>query len=286
MTKNNKIMTLRNAKTILFAGIIGMMILPFSTIDFADAQNVPGEEDFTDEIGPVGKVNEIHPRSWANTTEMIENHENYVRFMTHEMQDNFFNNEQKEASIIAYNIETEIGKDVNAYELVSLNAKLQIINDTYNPTESERKLHEWIFVLYDLPEKKSEIKQRIVFITNNADSKTVNELISAINRLINIGAVTYEISDMDPDYWFGLGAKATCEHDPNCDMSILQGFNEWEEPQLVPVTNYGFHWGYISVDYRSCQGDMDQCRKSHHQSGTGIISENFNSPEHVIETWA
>ncbi len=44
-------------KIFLFAGIIGMMILPFSMMDFADAQNGPGEEDFAD-IGPVGIVEE------------------------------------------------------------------------------------------------------------------------------------------------------------------------------------------------------------------------------------
>ena len=48
----------KKLQTILFAGIITTMILPFSMMDFADAQNGPGE-DSTDEVGPVGVVDEL-----------------------------------------------------------------------------------------------------------------------------------------------------------------------------------------------------------------------------------
>ncbi len=48
----------KKTQTILFAGIITAMILPFSMMDFADAQNGPGE-DSTDEVGPVGVVDEL-----------------------------------------------------------------------------------------------------------------------------------------------------------------------------------------------------------------------------------
>ena len=44
MTENSKIMTLKTTKIILFAGIIAAMILPFNTIDFADAQEQTGRD--------------------------------------------------------------------------------------------------------------------------------------------------------------------------------------------------------------------------------------------------
>ncbi len=58
MRCDNNMKNDKKVQTILFAGIITAMILPFSMIDFADAQNGPGE-DSTDEVGPVGVVDEL-----------------------------------------------------------------------------------------------------------------------------------------------------------------------------------------------------------------------------------
>ncbi len=58
MRCDNNMKNDKKVQTVLFAGIITAMILPFSMMDFADAQNGPGE-DSTDEVGPVGVVDEL-----------------------------------------------------------------------------------------------------------------------------------------------------------------------------------------------------------------------------------
>ena len=81
-----------------------MLLIPVGMTDVM-AQEVPGLEELeATKVGPVGTASEVNDRTWANTTEQIEAHRNFVAFVEHEMQDNYFNNEQKEASIIAYNI--------------------------------------------------------------------------------------------------------------------------------------------------------------------------------------
>ena len=222
--------------------------------------------------------------NWANTPEQIREHEDFARFIAHEQEDNYLNNERKEASIIVYNIETRIGKDIRGYELASLVARLQIINETYSPTNHERKMHEWASFTYDVPEDKAQVKARISEITNNADAALVHDLVDAIHRLVNIGSVSEDLKDTDPQYWFFLSVKTACKHDPGCDASKLPGMKILEEPQdlgMIDAADYGFHWGHIAVQHKLCKGEIQQCAASHFHQGTGILRMSLSSPEHV-----
>ena len=250
------------------------------------AQETPGEE-LDGKIGPVGVVNEVNNRDWANTPEQIREHEDFARFIAHEQEDNYLNNERKAASIIVYNIETQIGKDIRGYELAALVARLQIINETYSPTNHERKMHEWASFTYDVPEDEAQVDARISEITNNADAMLVYDLIDGIHRLVNIGSVSEDLKATDPQYWFFLSVRTACEHDPGCDVSKLPGMeilSEIPDPRVINVGNYGFHWGHIDVQYKFCQGEMQRCVASHSHQGTGILRKSFSSPEHIVSS--
>ena len=178
----------------------------------------------------------VHDRDWANTPEQIREHEDFARFIAHEQEDNYLNNERKAASIIVYNIETQIGKDIRGYELAALVARLQIINETYSPTNHERKMHEWASFTYDVPEDEAQVDARISEITNNADAMLVYDLIDGIHRLVNIGSVSEDLKATDPQYWFFLSVRTACEHDPGCDVSKLPGMEILEElPEIAAM---------------------------------------------------
>ncbi len=265
--------------------LLAIVLLVPAGMDNAMAQEVPGGEELeANGVGPVGIVNEVNDRPWANSTEQIEAHRNFKAFVDHEMQDSYTNNERKAAGIIIHNIVTEIGKELSGYELAGLIAKLQILDGIYNPTSPERKMHEWAFFMHDIPEDRETINARIDFITNNADDELVNDLVDAIHRLVNIGSVSRDLKDSDRNYWFLLSVKTACDHDPICSEMGLgpNDFDEPTDPQIIPVTSYGFHWGYILADFKSCQGNMESCESDYSQYGTGIISNSFSSPEHVI----
>ena len=188
---------------------------------------------------PVGTVDEVNNRLWTNTTEQIQEHDNFMAFVDSDIQDNYYNNEQMDASITAYNLVTEIGKDVDGYELAALVAKKQILDDIYNPTTPERKMHEWAFFMYDIPNNSTAINIRISTITNNADTDLVNRLVDSIHRLVNIGSVSNELEETDPQYWFLLGVKNTCENDPNCDVSMLGGITDCKGGNELHINKRG-----------------------------------------------
>ena len=127
-------------KTILFASLIAAMILPFSSMEIADA--VPNEN----------ASDKVLERNWSNTDKQLKND---AKFRAYSVEDfssyNDWTERLQQENIRNYNIETKIGHEVDGYELVALFAKKDILTNQYQPTETERFVNDWAFTVYDLP---------------------------------------------------------------------------------------------------------------------------------------
>lgn len=84
-------------------------------------------------------------------------------------------------------------------------AKAQQSNGTYDPTDAERRFHEWAFKIIINP------------VMPNADIKLIEQVIKAYNDNINLGHVPFELIATDTAFWGQVMHNAICENYIDCD---------------------------------------------------------------------
>ncbi len=255
-------MTYKNAKTVLFASLIVAMILPFGMVDnsYADVeksnkgeltrmafeQTTTNEDDASagnqeidiisseDTVGPVGNIGVVNDRIWATSPDDLINHQIFLNFTKSELSDNQWNQDMLKENIRNYNLETAIGVNVDGYELSTLYSQLEKLDNTYNPTNAEKKLHEWGFFRYDIPQELDEVIDRITEIVKTQDRTLVDQLVISVNKMTNYGNVSVEVHQIDPEFWSLVENRVLCDLIPSCDMVELNSI--MDDSQVIFVT--------------------------------------------------
>lgn len=262
-------MTYKNAKTILFASLIAIMILPFSTTSIS-AQTI------SDEV--------VENRSWGQ-----EKHQIFLAFAEHKMPDNKWNKQMLKENIKNYNIETKIGHDVDGYELVALDVQEQKLQGKYNPSLAQKKLHEYVLTMYDIPDNKKDIKDRIVKIAGQNHYGHAKQLADSLNRMADMGIVGNDVHEKDVEFWNSVAVLSFCELSRECPAGMMaSSINEIyniNTASIIPVVSYASHYATINIQYQSCETSKDTCYIFKGNGGSGYESKKIPGPGHVADRY-
>ena len=257
-------------KTILFASLIAAMILPFSGINIASAETI------SDEF--------VESRAWG-----IEKHQVFEAFAEHKMPDNKWNKLMLKENIKNYNIETKIGHDVDGYELVALDVQEQKLQNKYNPSLVQEKLHEYVLTVYDVPDNKKDIKDRIIEITGQNHYGHAKQLADSLNRMAEMGIVGNEVHEKDVEFWNNVAVLSFCELTSECPAGMVASANNEvyniNTVSIIPVVSYASHYATINVQYQSCETSKDTCYIFGGNGGSGYESIEFFGPGHVADKY-
>ena len=259
-----------------------VMLLVFTT-GTTFAQNTYSEEtsqlpEFTDNV--VKSKTIVQDRTWATNQIQKTQHENFLSYVNAKLDDNQWNKDMQRENINNYNLETRIGVDVDGYELSTLFAQLEKINGAYKPTKELKKLHEWTFIKYDIPDHKNAVLERISKITNNQDIEIVKQLVNSTNTMTNYGNVEVEIHQIDPEFWSLVGNTKLCELEKDCDLATLNKI-AGQSADITPVTTYKKHTSTIYIIYKPCETSTKTCTEFVYNIGTGPKTVDIAGPNHV-----
>ena len=266
LENSNNMKNTKTIKTMLFASLIAVMILPASVI-----QNVSAEL-ISDEI--------VEERLWGQDKDKL-----FRAFAEHKMADNEWNKQMLKENIKNYNIETKIGQDIDGYELVALDAQEQILKNKYAPTIAEEKLHEYLFTIYDLPSTEEAIHDRIIGIVGQNHFAHAKQLADSLNRMANMGIIGDDVHKMDSEFWRNIAVLSFCDLTDKCPAGMVSQVNSElygiDTASIRQVVNYATHTATINIQYQSCETSEDTCYEFSSNFGSTYISDEVPGPSHV-----
>ena len=141
-----------------------------------------------------------------------------------------YNDAIRNAFFIEYDFEADFHPDMEVIvgQVVALMVHKEMHDGTYNPTEAERRYHDFIMTFEDtninrptMPSTADEIDRVLVNILGHVDHMhRAEELYASFNHKANIGNVHTDLFFSDEPYWGLLWMMAVCEHDaPEMDCA-------------------------------------------------------------------
>ncbi len=260
-------MTGKNAKTMLFATLIAAMSLPFAAMPVSSAESTTPNTDVLIE------------REWATSEKERNAHDAFIAYVKHDMPDNGWNKDILKQNIKLYNLETEIGRDVDGYELVALVAQKNKIFGSYFPTHAEKKLHDWALSQYKIPTTLEGIQERFREIVGNGNEDRSLAIVNILNHMANHGNVGGVVHASDPKFWSNVGVTSLCNYITVCGDMISDEVNP--SGQLRLVNSAHKHTATAYVVYDPCETTNDTCTVFTYNHGSGPQEQTFNSPDHV-----
>lgn len=255
-----------SSKTILFASLIAAMILSIGSISIVSA------ETNSDEV--------TENRTWG-----LEKHQIFLAFAEHDMPDNKWNEQMLKENIKNYNIETKIGHDVDGYALVALDVQQQKLQNTYNPSLAQEKLHEYLLSVYDVPDTKKDIKASVIEITGQTHYGHGKQLADSLNRMADMGIVSNDVHEKDVEFWNNIAVLSYCDLSNECPAAMVATINnevnDISTASIIQVSGYTSHVATINIQYQSCETSAQTCYIFKANIGSGYISYEFPGPGHV-----
>ena len=227
-------MTFKNAKTILFAGLIAALILPVSGMNYVNAINETANENdqkiqqFRDLAIQTGEIPtydllERNGQKWLkfyDDEDHLRTEQEAVKtYVERDHQQNGWNQDNVKNILKIQNFETITESVGHGHEIVLLFAQYEKLQGTYNPSEAEKKYHSWIAQRYSVPMTEVEITEQLTQITGSPQYNALaQEVANSFNALASNGAVPYELAQSDVQFWGNVVNAAHCSYDDQCDL--------------------------------------------------------------------
>lgn len=255
-------MTLKKTQTILFAGLIAAMILPFSGMNYAQ-----GEIEISDSI--------VSERNFKS-----DNHRTFQEYIDLPREDNAWNKAMIKQTIRNYNIETKMGDDVDGYEILALHAQKQIMKNK-QPSLATEKLFEWVLAKYDVPDNKKDIKSKLTDLVGKENVGDAKKLAKSIVRLAELGVVSVEIHQADPIFWNAIITDSYCDMTDNCGPQTGTLSNVMFNEASIVNVGYVDHFASIVVIYEYCEAAGIECTEFRTHNGSSSYTTNIGAPGHI-----
>ena len=256
--------TSKTTKTILFASLIVAVILPLSTMGIVDAKQ--SEDKIPDD--------ELIQRDFAEWISKYENHQAFnvsesaiKTYIESAQNDNKWNQVMAVEHIRLHNIDTKVGEIGAGLQAVLVDVERQKDRGAYNPTEAERRYHQWASELYPNPIMYPEIKD--VWLT---------QIVESHNSIANHGNVPSELSLQDPEFWIATANESMCQY-VDCTQDALDSdpITNFVQKYIIPnahayeVDTWHIMNGYIYT--HACEGQTGGCMFAlDPKSGVGTLS--------------
>ena len=251
----NNMKNTKTIKTVLFAGLIAAMILPFSGMDFAEARTA-------DDKIPDNKLldrGEDWKNKYSSQTDFEKSEKAIRSYVSDNHPDNKWNKDTKKNQIVIYNFDTIADARNAGLNALLIDVQNQKDNGTYNPTEAEKKFHEWAD-----GQQVGEVTQP------NVNKGQIKKVIEAYNSNANYGNVPTELINSDVDFWTNVAADKLCDLLEDCDTS-----GEQPSEECFGQCAYATWWSTYHVlsgwvDTYDCE--TGNCYYSDSDDGTGSLS--------------
>ena len=190
---------------------------------------------------------------YVTTDEFEKSKRSITAYVNDHHPDNKWNEQTKKNQIVIYNFDTKSDQR-NA----GLNALLSFIENqksdgSYNPTEAEKRFHDWAFTQIPYP------------VMPDASFGHVKKVIEAYNNNANYGNVPNDLTETDREFWIGLATIKACDLEKGCNMS---DFN----PPFAAYAASAPHVLSSYVDAYECE--TGSCYYSDIDYGTGVLNTN------------
>lgn len=226
-------------------------------------------------------VDRIDNRTWASSPQDAIRHDNFESYVKYLAGSNVWNQQRSKEYIAAYNVETEIGRYVNAYEIASLAAKIDVLAGTANHTPQQEKFYRWAFEKYTVPNSTELINQRLTDIVGSDKLHHVPRLAAPVDSMVNAGGVPEDVDVEDGEFWSKTRLAEYCMLASDCDLDV---WAMTDRPGgVTPVTTYGRHTATIHLVYEPCSATMPSCSDFERNIGSGIQSQAFPSQKVHIQ---
>jgi len=239
-------MTVKNARTILFASLIAAMVLPFSggAVSAEDQQaNDEKMAKYIQELEklrqdaldgdkiPDSKLAERYGEKWISqypsAAKFRESFDAIKQYSQHQYQQNGWNEKMVKTHNAVSNFDTMIEKDGFGHEIVSLVVAKQKLQDQYSATEPAAKFHDWVGLKYLAPETAEQIDARLLEIVGSGHFlRFADDIAAKFNSMAEHGNVPEDLFDQDPRYWNVIVNISTCRYDKTCDLDSMKGILE------------------------------------------------------------
>ena len=256
--------TSKTVKAVLFASLIVAVILPFSTMGMANAKQ-------SEDKIPDNKLIPRDPATWISQYESQQkfntSESDIKKYIESAQKDNMWNQVMAKEHIRLHNLDTKVGKVGAGLQAVSVYVGYQKNLGMYDPTEAERRYHQWASEIYPNPTIHAKI-----------NDVWLEQVIESHNNIANHGNVSSDLSLQDPGFWIATANESMCQY-----VDCTQG-----APDSDPITNFvqrhiipNVHaykvdtWhimnGYIYT--YGCEGQTGGCMFAlDPQSGVGTLS--------------
>ena len=254
----------KTSKDILFASLIVAVVIPLSTMGAVDAKQ--SEDKIPDD-----KLIPRDPAKWVSQYEnkqKFDGYENAIKIYVESAQkDNKWNQVMAKEHIRLHNLDTKVGEIGAGLQAVLVDVEHQQNLGIYDPTEAERRYHQWAFELYPNPTMHPEIK-----------NVWLEQIVKSHNSIANHGNVPSELSLRDPEFWIMTANESMCQYvDCTQDIPDSDPITNFVQRYIIPnahaykVDTWHIMNGYIYT--HSCEGQTGGCMFTlDTKSGVGTLS--------------
>lgn len=256
-------MTTKTIKTILFAGLIAAMILPFSNMEFAEAAK------------PLDSVsdNKLLDREFATWNNQYKDADDFdaktksiKKYASMSDNANGWNKVMIKDQIRLNNFDTKMGKVGASMQTLLLNVEQQKQKGEYQPTEAEQKYHDWAATKYPNP------------TAYDVSPGLVKKIVATHNNIANHGNVPIELHQQDNAFWIETNHNAACNY-MKCDESqktdVVSEAINYIIPQAFASHPYHSMNGYIYA--WACEGSSGGCAWNVSASGYGSLIDDVSN---------
>lgn len=161
-----------------------------------------------------------------------------------------YNAAVRDAFFIEYDFEADFHPHVDTItgQVVSLMVHKEKHAGTYNPTEAERRYHDFIMEFEadympkpTIPDTVEEVDEALISILGHADHMyRVESLYDSFNKMANMGHVHDDLFFDDEEFWGLVFVVSACEYetpDVDCDAfpSIIAANRDLTEEEIAEV---------------------------------------------------
>lgn len=253
-------------KTVLFAAIVLSLVTSVAGLGLVEAKT----SDKTIPSDMLLEKDDSWIQKYSSAEEFYKVDGAIRAYVSDEHPDNKWNADTKANEIRIYNFDVLAGQKNSGLHALLADAQDQKTSGTYDPTDAERKFHEWASSRIDTPVKP------------NADPALVTEVIRAYNDNVNLGHVPFELIKQNNTFWAQVMHDSLCENYIECDPEATAPNDSGPDCSIVPCAEAyhqsPYHVLEVSVEPYSCY-EGTGCFFSGIDAGTGTLGVSLSSAD-------
>ncbi len=168
--------------------------------------------------------------------------------------------------IVLNNFDTRMNEVGASMQTMLVDIEQQKRNGTYQPTDAERRYHDWAATKYPNP------------IASDVNPEVVTKIVDSHNNIANHGNVPIELHLQDDSFWTETNHNAACNY-MSCEESqntdVVNKAINYVIPEAFAANPYHTMNGHIYA--WACEGSTGGCAWTVSDSGYGALNDSVSN---------